>query len=194
MTKTNKGFTLIELLVVLAIVAILSVVVILTLNPAELLKQARDSNRVSDFATLKSAISLYLADVSTPFIGTTTYCYVSAPSTIATATSTKCGFFTNTYTIVSTTAALGRNVNGTGWIPVNFSAISSGAPIGNLPVDPVNSATWFYAYAASSSLTFQLSTGLESAKYGSGSSSYMTNDGGGNNNAYETGTVAGLSM
>ena len=60
----NKGFTLIELLVVIAIIAVLAVVVILTLNPAALLQEARDANRVSDMATLKSALSLYLADVN----------------------------------------------------------------------------------------------------------------------------------
>ena len=48
----RESFTLIELLVVLALVAILSVVVILTLNPAELIKQARDSNRLSDLPQL----------------------------------------------------------------------------------------------------------------------------------------------
>src|SRR5271154_4705198 len=64
-SKNRSGFTLIELLVVIAIIAILAVVVILTLNPAELLRQARDSNRVSDFATLKSSIGLYAADVAT---------------------------------------------------------------------------------------------------------------------------------
>src|SRR6185437_16819322 len=63
--NNRKGFTLIELLVVIAIIAILAVVVVLTLNPAELLRQARDSNRTSDFATLKSALGLYGADVST---------------------------------------------------------------------------------------------------------------------------------
>ncbi|MBI5221157.1 MAG: prepilin-type N-terminal cleavage/methylation domain-containing protein, partial [Candidatus Liptonbacteria bacterium] len=43
MTSANtKGFTLIELLVVIAIIAILAAVVILTLNPGQLLKQARD--------------------------------------------------------------------------------------------------------------------------------------------------------
>ena len=55
----QKGFTLIELLIVIAIIAILAVVVVLTLNPAELLRQARDSNRISDFATIKSALALY---------------------------------------------------------------------------------------------------------------------------------------
>src|SRR5271156_4496627 len=63
--KNKRGFTLIELLVVIAIIAILSVVVILTLNPSALLRQARDSNRVSDFATFKSSIGLCSADVAT---------------------------------------------------------------------------------------------------------------------------------
>ena len=69
--KKQKGFTLIELLIVIAIIAILAVVVVLTLNPAELLRQARDSNRISDFATIKSALSLYAEDVvtTTPMYG-----------------------------------------------------------------------------------------------------------------------------
>ncbi len=58
----RRGFTLIELLVVIAIIAILAVVVVLTLNPAQLLAQSRDANRVSDLATLQSAISLYTVD------------------------------------------------------------------------------------------------------------------------------------
>lgn len=59
----RKSFTLIELLVVLALVAILSVVVVVTLNPAELLKQARDSNRLSDLATINTSLNLFSADV-----------------------------------------------------------------------------------------------------------------------------------
>src|SRR5271156_210597 len=64
--KNKRGFTLIELLVVIAIIAILSVVVILTLNPAELLRQSRDSNRISDLSVTKSAIAFYLVSVTTP--------------------------------------------------------------------------------------------------------------------------------
>ena len=47
----KKGFTLIELLIVIAIIAILAVVVVLVLNPAELLRQSRDSQRLSDIST-----------------------------------------------------------------------------------------------------------------------------------------------
>src|SRR3989338_5917838 len=109
--KLQKVFTLIELLVVIAIVAVLATVVILTLNPAELLRQARDSNRISDVASLNSALSLYLADVSTISLGTTGNCYTSASAT----TPANCGFSSGfTYTMNATT---GRAVNGTGWVP-----------------------------------------------------------------------------
>ena len=187
--KKTKGFTLIELLVVLAIVAILSVVVILTLNPAELLKQARDSNRVSDLATMKSAISLYLADVVTPSIGTATLCYVSVSTGVT--SSSKCGAFTGAAaTQTTSSAANNRKVDATGWLPVNFASISTGAPIGNLPVDPSNTASLYYAYGATSTLTFEIDTVLESTKY----ASYMTGDGGDNAGFYEVGTAPGLTI
>src|SRR5574343_2101828 len=60
----KKGFTLIELLVVIAILAILATVIVVIINPGELLKQARDTTRISDLAALNSAIALYLSDVN----------------------------------------------------------------------------------------------------------------------------------
>ena len=188
MNKSEKGFTLIELLVVLALVAILSVVVILTLNPAELLKQARDSNRTSDLSTLKSAISLYMADVNNPTIGTSGQCITSASAASATA---NCGAFASSSLTASSTQAGVRNINGTGWIPVNFSAISSGAPIGQLPVDPVNSATYYYAYGVTgTNQLFEIASKMESTKYNLGGGSDVTNTDGGNQPSwYEAGTT-----
>jgi prepilin-type N-terminal cleavage/methylation domain-containing protein len=55
--EASHGFTLIELLVVIAIIAILSVVVVLSLNPAEMLRRGRDSNRLSDMDTLTHALT-----------------------------------------------------------------------------------------------------------------------------------------
>jgi prepilin-type N-terminal cleavage/methylation domain-containing protein len=184
----TKGFTLIELLVVIAIVAVLAVVVLLTLNPAQLLKQARDSNRVSDLATLKSALALYLADVSSPTLGTTTNCYVHPSSTI---TAAGCGRFTGG----TATGTASNAVDGSGWIPVNFNSISSGAPISVVPVDPVNNASFYYSYRASSSLTYELTAAMESTKYGfGGSGDVVTNDGGNQTSSYEVGTAPGLAL
>jgi len=173
----RKGFTLIELLVVIAILAILATVVVLVLNPAELLRQARDSNRISDLGSLHSAISLFLADV-------TTSTWVSGLRCTA-ATTTPPGGGTCT---VSTSTA----INGTGWVPINFSAISSGSPLGKLPIDPVNDSVNFYAYRASTSMgLYKLYANMESAKFSSGGGSDVESnnkDGGNVSNWYEIGS------
>ena len=161
----RKSFTLIELLVVLALVAILSVVVILTLNPAELIKQARDSNRLSDLSTINTALNLFSADVTGGFMGTSTVVYVSIPDNA----SSTCGSLglpalPSGYTYNCVTTANLRNTNGTGWIPVNFQRISSNSPISQLPIDPQNTtSTKYYTYVTGGS--WQLATKLESSKY-----------------------------
>lgn len=190
-SRQVKGFTLIELLVVIAIVAILAAVVIITLNPAELLRQARDSNRVNDLSTLKSAISLYLADGNTSLDNALGYakCYthgmIAAGSSCTSSSTNRFGAG------LTNTTSSNRYVNGTGWLPVNFAAISSGSPIGQLPADPVsNSGTYFYAYAATSTdYTFEVNAQMESKKYSvGGSSDVASTDGGNSNNFYEVGT------
>jgi prepilin-type N-terminal cleavage/methylation domain-containing protein len=201
--KSKKGFTLIELLVVIAIIAILAVVVILTLNPAELLRQARDSNRVSDFATLKSALGLYAADVNTTtaMYGTSDALYTANASATTTSSTyegaANWGFSgtgstsTNLYATALVTST-SRAVNGTGWIPLNLSAISSGAPIGSLPVDPTNSGGFMYVYAATST-SYKLAAKTESAKYSfNGPNDIESTDGGNSSNTYEQGTNLSL--
>jgi prepilin-type N-terminal cleavage/methylation domain-containing protein len=199
----QKGFTLIELLIVIAIIAILAVVVVLTLNPAELLRQARDSNRISDFATIKSALALYGVDVATTTSmdgGALTENLYSANSSTLTQTSaltvlqgtaTGTWGFTHATTIVS--AITSKSVGGTGWIPVNLNAISSGAPISSWPVDPVNTAT-NTAYVYDANLTsWKIATMMESAKYiTNGPNDVETGDGGQSIYAYEQGSNMGL--
>ncbi|HUC01485.1 MAG TPA: type II secretion system protein [Candidatus Paceibacterota bacterium] len=194
--RKKKGFTLIELLVVIAIIAILAVVVVLTLNPAELLRQARDSNRISDFATLKSALSLYATDVSTstPMYGAQSGAsalnlYASYPTASSSAffnTTGTWGFLGGETTVTSTNT---RAVDGSGWIPVNLNAISSGAPISSYPVDPSNTGGNLYVYAASSTV-FKLATKMESQKYGGATSvsNVTQGDGGNSSSTYEAGT------
>ena len=138
----NSGFTLIELLVVIAIIAILAVVVVLTLNPAQLLAQSRDANRVSDMATLTSALNLYTTDqagASTFNLGNASNTYISKYDPNASSTCGSLGLpsFTSGSWACSTSSTY-RQTNSNGWIPVNFWNISAGSPLGNLPVDPVN--------------------------------------------------------
>jgi prepilin-type N-terminal cleavage/methylation domain-containing protein len=191
--KNNKGFTLIELLVVIAIIAVLSIVVILTLNPAELLRQARDSNRISDMATVKSAISLFLADqaTSSAALGANNTCYVDIAG-IANGT-TSCTWFSG-IVIPTVSSSAPKKVDGSGWMPINFNAISSGAPIGQLPTDPLdNDKFHLYTYHPSTTLVFKLETKMESVKYStSGSNDVEGTDGGSDPFKYESGTNLSL--
>ena len=89
MYNRRRAFTLIELLVVIAIIAVLAVVVVLVLNPPELLRQSRDSNRLSDMSLLNSAVSIYSSDQGTASsftLGSSSVIYVSIPDPAATTT------------------------------------------------------------------------------------------------------------
>ncbi len=205
--RTERGFTLIELLVVIAILAILAVVVVLTLNPAGLLQEARDSNRISDMATLKSALALYLVDVPVPVLDTANaLCHVSISSTAwnVTVTSntqvatTTCNSWFSTATTTANgavTSTPNRADTGTaGWIPVNVSAVSAGSPFALWPIDPVNTASYFYSYTASTTgNVFKLAMFMESAKYrASGTADVESTDGGTNSFVFEGGSNMSL--
>jgi prepilin-type N-terminal cleavage/methylation domain-containing protein len=203
-TVRRSGFTLIELLVVIAIIAILAIVVILTLNPGQLIAQARDSNRISDIATIKSAIAYYQQDVSNPTLGAAGTCYEDGPVNSLTglaANSTNCPWFLTASTTILSTSSRSVNV-ATGWIPINLSLISVGSPIGQWPADPLNTlghatgafviaTDHFYSYAASSTSAggFKLGSSMESQKYSTGGSGDIeTNDGGNSTSTYEQGS------
>ncbi|MCL5015997.1 MAG: LamG domain-containing protein [Patescibacteria group bacterium] len=68
------------------------------------------------------------------------------------------------YHCVSTTTL--RNIDGTGWIPINFNLISHGSRISILPIDPVNTASSqnYYTYATGG-LSYELTAYFESDKY-----------------------------
>ncbi|HUC01691.1 MAG TPA: LamG-like jellyroll fold domain-containing protein [Candidatus Paceibacterota bacterium] len=201
--RQRKGFTLIELLVVIAIIAILAVVVVLTLNPSELLKQSRDSNRISDMATLSSALSLYSTDQSggSGFsMGTPGWVYVSIPDPQATSTAgDQCqGLGLPTlpagYAYHCAASSTVRSVTNAGWVPVNFAAISSGAPLSSLPLDPVNasSSRLYYTYETNGT-QYEVTAVMESQKYkAGGSGDVITPDGGRLASVYEKGTALGL--
>lgn len=165
--SSRASFTLIELLIVIAIVAVLSVVVILTLNPSELLKQARDSNRLSDLATINTALNLFSADVVGGYIGTSSVVYVSIPSSNADCSGLGLPGLPSGYSYSCATSQNLRNTDGTGWIPVNFQRISSNTPIAQLPIDPTNSTSSLkiYAYVPSLVSGYKLSAQIESQKF-----------------------------
>jgi len=180
----KKGFTLLELLIVIGILAILSTTMIIVINPAEMLKKARDSQRIADLSTLKTAISYYITDAAVPSIGATTQCFSSN------VTGCTC---LNLTASTSTTQV----IDGTGWIPIVFTGVTGGSPIANLPQDP-NASTLtgnpsrYYVYLTSSTTTntFTLVANMESIYYSNGGTGNVESTDGGNiDTLYEVGTT-----
>ena len=215
MINKQKGFTLLELLIVIAIISVLAVIIVIVLNPAETLKKARDSQRISDLNTVKTALGLYLSSTTTPYLAadssnakckdtgaitwaTTDRIFYSIGSDVTTISDTTLdgGTISAPAAQQVTTAASG-GVDSTGWIPVNLDTLSIGAPISNFPIDPVNtvangasitSADLVYRYVCrANNLTFELDAVLESDQY-TVVDNRMAKDGGNNAVYYEVGT------
>ncbi len=190
----RKGFTLIELLVVIAILAVLAVAVLLVINPAQLIRQARDSTRISDLAALNSAVSLYLADVASPGLG-------GANGTACSSLTEQCAVSGGTpREAASCTANTTTTVDGKGWVSVDFEDISSGSPLSRLPLDPNNGSTncgsgaqaCFYSFVCNST-NYEIDAAMESTKFANGGGSDVeSKDGGSDANIYEVGNNLNL--
>ncbi len=204
---------MLELLIVIAIISVLSVILILVLNPAEILKKSRDTQRLSDLNTLKTALGIYLTATTTPYLagaasnaacktgsgggtyasGDKIYYSVSNDSTITDTTLDNGTTYPTAGQVSSSTFPL---TDGTGWLPVNLDSLSGGSPISNLPIDPVNtvtvanvtSADLVYRYACNeTSKSFEIDAQLESDAF-TVDDDKRRKDGGNNNNYYEAGT------
>lgn len=168
--NSKKGFTLLELLIVIAILAVLATIVVLVLNPGETLAKSRDTQRMSDLATIKSAISLYLTTVSSPTLGASGantscksgagagswaagdnihYSYSSDAPGAAITDATLDGGVGSAPAAAQVTNANLALTSGSGWIPVVMDNITGGSPISNLPIDPINTVTSVSAVTAS---------------------------------------------
>lgn len=183
----RKGFTLIELLVVIAILAALSAGVILVMNPAELLKQSRDSTRLSDLAALNNAISIWVTDYG-------------PTATSWTATTTCASTVITEFPFVSgngpCSQKVGTAVDGTGWVDINLTQISGGAPLARLPLDPLGTEnlTYWYGYTSTSTTgRYKLIAKMESSKNVQGGTADLeSTDGGVLPSYYELGSELSL--
>ena len=191
----KRGFTVIELLVVIGITVILALVVITTLNPVEILGQSRDAKRLSEIESVDGAIEFALSQDLNLDIGDPNIIYLSLPDD-----DPACGSYTDLppldtvagWSYRCSSQANFRNIDGTGWLPVNFASLPT-SPFTTLPVDPVNDASrgLYYAYVTGGS--WELNVQLESEKYSfSGGADMDSTDGGDTIVLYETGNDLGL--
>ena len=194
MNSSIKSFTIIELLIVLGVISILSAIAVVVLNPAELLKQGRDSTRIQDIRGIDTAINLGRA-INPSLLDNTSssIVYISLPDTDSDGL---CDEYTSLpslktpweYRCVASSTPL-HNVDGTGWIPIDFTAIAGGSNISTLPIDPKNeeSNNRYYTYSLISSDTFSLSSELKSQKY---LNQVAVKDGGNSTSTFETAPIA----
>jgi prepilin-type N-terminal cleavage/methylation domain-containing protein len=182
----SRGFTLVELLIVIAILAILAAAVVIVLNPAELLAQARDSQRITDLKTLKDAIDIFVVDNPSASLGTAERVYISLPDTTLTCANISLPTLPAGWTYNCVTSANLRNTDGTGWVPLNLGSIFGGTPIPYLPIDPSNDLTTgrYYTYVMGGS--YQLSALMEAEK------SFAMKDGGRYVEMFEVGSDLSL--
>lgn len=216
----QKGFTLLELLITIAILAILISMVVFLLNPAEILKKSRDAQRLSDLTTLRAALGLYVVSTNQPKLdnqvnsdgecsggSSSDTIWVSYPKDGpgAVITGTPPSPYVQFKQVSNTDI---YKVDGTGWIPTPLDSIKGGAPISNLPVDPVNRVNslsnitnldFIYRYACRTGLastkphTFEINGRLESEFYGEGGEDdKAAKDGGNNAKLFEVGSNLGI--
>ncbi len=152
----EKSFTLFEVIITAAVISILSLMILTVINPAELLKQSRDSRRLNDISNINGAVSAYANENPAVSLGTASTTYISIPDPTATSTTlgNACGglglpSLPSGWSYHCAASSTYRNTDGTGWVPINFSALSYGIPFAVLPIDPVNNAsTSYYTYTA----------------------------------------------
>lgn len=186
----RAGVSLIEIMIVLFILLILLGATLMFFDPARFLLRSYDATRISNLQNLDGALSLYAENVPRSFVGTSSVVYMSVPDPAATGTrGTSCDglglpALPSGWTYRCPFPPTYQNVDGTGWIPVDFTKVPGGSPVRILPVDPRNETSTgsYYTYATGGS--WELTALLE----GDESASRMVNDGGPDPAVYEIGT------
>ena len=163
--KGRASFTLIELLIVTTLLAVLGAVVVVVLNPAEMFRQSRDSQRLVDLNQLNKVLSFIQVDQPALNFGSSSVVYVSIPDASSTCANLGLPTLPSGWSYACSNSTNYKKINGLGWVPVDFTLFSAGSPISKLPIDPVNATSTgeYYTYVAGGS--WKLTARLVSKKY-----------------------------
>lgn len=189
----RKGFTLVELLIVVGVLVVLLTAVVLLLNPVEFTAQGKDLKRISDLKNMDTAITLLKHSFDESLIDNAQLdrVYISLPDTNGNIND-DCKLDYPSLPALSGSwqyrcnaiASDLKNINSTGWIPINLAGISTN-PLSILPIDPVNDVNNYYTYTKDGALAAKLT-----------SDKYITevalNDGGNESSFFETAPVTWL--
>lgn len=160
----GPGFTFIQILLVLALIAVVAIILVIIIKPSKILEKSRDSQRFTDVKMLSEAINRYLAE------GHNFQGLVGPYSSIDP------GFSNDT---------LRQKIDGSGWLPINFEVMTSGAPLQELPLDPLNNITHNYRFGASTiNKTYEINCVFESPE----NIPKLSTDGGNDADIFEIGT------
>jgi hypothetical protein len=148
----------------------------------DIFRKSRDSKRINDLQLLDTALKTLLSTERNINLGEENIIYTSLPDS-----SSNCGsynllplFFPYSYRCQTSENYL--NVDGNGWLPVNFT-LGKILTISVLPIDPLNNKDYFYAYQVRQGrykLTARFETKTNISK--------MANDGGFEPTLYEVGS------
>ncbi len=158
--KKEVAYSVLILLMTIILAVGLVYMGLKTLNPSRFLDKTRDETRLQNLASLKTAIDLYIADGQNFDNLMPGKVYISNTSK--------------------------TNIDGLGWLPLNFNLVSSGAPLSFLPTDPLNNDDGFvYRVGVNTTLkTYEIDCRFESSFY----QNKAKLDQGNSSNWYEIGT------
>lgn len=154
---------MLELVIVVGILGVIATVAVVIINPTQILTRSRDSNRLGELASINKALQVAEVQEVGSF-GNLNTVYVSLPDSSPTCSNLSLPALPSDWFYACSSSTSYKNIDGTGWIPVNFKSISVGSPLPVLPVDPVNTVDGglYYTYTRGSWI---LTATLESSDY-----------------------------
>jgi len=131
-----------------------------------MLRQGRDSTRMREIGTLHRAISMLRIDTPAAPLGSPNTIHVSIPSDSPTCANLGLPIPPSGWSYRCVSAANLRNIDNTGWIPIDFTVMPRGSPLASLPVDPVNTvaSSNFYVFVTDGR-TWTLASLMESERH-----------------------------